>query len=130
METITGLTIRQPWASAIMSGKKDIENRTWSTSYRGPLVVHAGSSKADALAYDYCERLGASISPTLPRGVILGVVDLVDIVESSDSPWAMPGNLHWVLANPRPLDMPVAYLGRLGLLNVPSDLLSSALVAA
>jgi len=36
------LTIQQPWASMIASGEKWIENRTWRTSYRGPLATHAG----------------------------------------------------------------------------------------
>lgn len=36
------LTISEPWASLIASGEKWIENRTWETSYRGPLVIHSG----------------------------------------------------------------------------------------
>lgn len=37
-----GLTIRQPWASCIVEKGKRVENRTWSTDYRGPLLIHAG----------------------------------------------------------------------------------------
>ena len=36
------LTIRQPWASLIICGEKDVENRTWTTRYRGELAIHAG----------------------------------------------------------------------------------------
>jgi hypothetical protein len=36
------LTISQPWANLIASGLKFVENRTWATSYRGPLAIHAG----------------------------------------------------------------------------------------
>lgn len=36
------LTIQQPHASLIASGQKWVENRTWKTSYRGPLAIHAG----------------------------------------------------------------------------------------
>lgn len=36
------LTISQPYASLIVSGTKWIENRTWPTSYRGELAIHAG----------------------------------------------------------------------------------------
>lgn len=32
------LTIKQPWASLIVHGIKDIENRTWRTDYRGPVI--------------------------------------------------------------------------------------------
>ena len=38
------LTIRQPWAWAIIYGGKDVENRSWLTKHRGPLLVHAGSA--------------------------------------------------------------------------------------
>jgi hypothetical protein len=36
------LTISQPYASLIADGTKWVENRRWSTSYRGPLAIHAG----------------------------------------------------------------------------------------
>jgi hypothetical protein len=35
------ITIRQPWAHLIVNGSKNIENRTWPTSYRGPVLIHA-----------------------------------------------------------------------------------------
>ncbi len=38
------LTLHQPWASLIALGVKTIETRSWSTSYRGPLAIHAGKS--------------------------------------------------------------------------------------
>lgn len=36
------LTISQPFASLIADGEKWVENRSWLTSYRGPLAIHAG----------------------------------------------------------------------------------------
>jgi hypothetical protein len=36
------LTILQPYASLIASGRKWVENRNWYTNYRGPLAIHAG----------------------------------------------------------------------------------------
>lgn len=36
------LTLHQPWASFVALGMKTIETRSWSTSYRGPLAIHAG----------------------------------------------------------------------------------------
>lgn len=35
------LTLHQPWASLVACGVKTIETRSWSTSYRGPLAIHA-----------------------------------------------------------------------------------------
>ena len=36
------ITISQPWARLIASGEKFVENRSWSTNYRGPIAIHAG----------------------------------------------------------------------------------------
>lgn len=36
------ITLHQPWASLVAEGVKTIETRSWSTKYRGPLVIHAG----------------------------------------------------------------------------------------
>lgn len=35
------LSLRQPWAWAVVHGYKDVENRSWSTKHRGPLLIHA-----------------------------------------------------------------------------------------
>ena len=133
------LTIRQPWASLIMAGHKLVENRTWSTSYRGPLLVHAGL-KVDRAGYSVLERMGVQAPQDLPSGVILGVVDLVDVVRWRrsgrgqgvlfdpyglvDEPLAV-GPVCWILRNPRLLAKPVPRAGRPGLWEAelkPSDL--------
>lgn len=36
---IPAMSIKQPWASMIARGEKSIETRTWTTGYRGPLVI-------------------------------------------------------------------------------------------
>ena len=36
------LTIRQPWAWAILHASKDIENRGWSTNFRGRFCLACG----------------------------------------------------------------------------------------
>ena len=41
------LTLREPWASLIAYGPKRIETRSWRSSYRGPLYIHAGAAAAD-----------------------------------------------------------------------------------
>ena len=35
------LSIRQPWATLILHGQKDIENRSWATRQRGQVLIHA-----------------------------------------------------------------------------------------
>jgi hypothetical protein len=66
------ITLRQPFADELMSGSKTIENRTWSTDYRGLVLIHTG------------QRYAAG-GRELPHGVVLGVAELIDVHEASDS---------------------------------------------
>ena len=36
------LSVKQPWAALIVSGRKTIEVRTWGTTIRGSVLIHAG----------------------------------------------------------------------------------------
>src|SRR5689334_19975166 len=38
------LSLKQPWTSIVASGLKNIENRKWSTSFRGPVLLHASKT--------------------------------------------------------------------------------------
>lgn len=79
------LSIKQPWAWAIIEGFKDVENRSWPTSYRGPLFIHAGLKEAP-LGWLALEREGIDFLCEVEKGGIIGVVDLVACVEGCDSP--------------------------------------------
>lgn len=37
------ITLTQPWATLVAIGAKRIETRSWRTSYRGPLAIHAAA---------------------------------------------------------------------------------------
>lgn len=88
---ILALSIRQPWAGRIVSGRKDVENRTWTTTYRGPVLIHAGKQPDREEDGPYGEL-----------GGIVGVAELVDVVTESASPW-FSGPFGFVLRNARPL---------------------------
>ena len=47
------LSIRQPFASLICRGIKTIENRSWDTTYRGRLLIHASGKPLAWPAFDY-----------------------------------------------------------------------------
>lgn len=73
------ITIKQPWASLIVSGLKDIENRTWKTNFRGRVLIHAGKTRErqfsipKKLFADY--NVYSVISEKeLPQGTIIGVL--------------------------------------------------------
>lgn len=38
---VKALTLTQPWATLVALGEKIIETRSWGTSYRGTLAIHA-----------------------------------------------------------------------------------------
>lgn len=122
------LSIRQPWAWAIMHAGKDVENRDWPTRFRGTVAVHAakGLTREEHLwaSMDIEERSGLR-PPAFPmlseRGFIVGLVDIVGCVTDSPSPW-FQGEYGFVLENPRPLVTPIYYKGALGFWNVPHEL--------
>lgn len=47
------LTLYQPYASLIACGVKTIETRSWYTSYRGPLAIHAAKTVPEAWRDDF-----------------------------------------------------------------------------
>lgn len=112
--TLPAVTLWQPWAGAVFQLGKDVENRTWSTSYRGLLAVHAGQ-RWDASGAAW---LAVASSQAYPRGVLLGTVHLVAVTRDARSRWAQPGAWHWVLADPRPFPEPIPWRGRQGLFPV------------
>lgn len=129
------ISVRQPWVWAILAGHKPVENRSWWTAYRGPLLIHASKSatkryvaeQAQAIA----ERFGLAVPAfdDLPKGGIVGIVDLVDCLESHPSPWYIPEHFAWVLANPRPLPF-LPCNGQLGFFDVPAFAMGLELVDA
>ncbi|HKS27775.1 MAG TPA: ASCH domain-containing protein [Pyrinomonadaceae bacterium] len=122
------LSIRQPWAWAIVHAGKDIENRDWSTKFRGVIAVHAakGMTRNEHIwaSMDIEERSGLR-PPAYPmlkeRGFIVGTVEIVDCVSKSPSPW-FQGEYGLVLRNPVPLAQPVYIKGALGFWDVPEDI--------
>lgn len=112
------LTIRQPYASLIVAGVKDVENRSWTSGHRGTVAIHAGRVDRVGPQASMAWHIATVLGLELPTGAILGVVDLVDVVEGASSPWALPGHRHWVLRGARPLDHPVPMRGHLNLWEV------------
>jgi len=146
------LSVRQPWAWALLHAGKDVENRNWPTSYRGVLAIHAG--KAFSFTRDEWGRLSTEQRSDAPidvphvgsdeetwaqwfaeygfhlggpmdvRSAIIGTVEIYDCVPSyaCDSLWKAgpdPDYWCWLVRDPKPLDAPIPWKGRLGLFDVP-----------
>lgn len=120
------ITILQPWASLIACGAKMIETRSWSTSHRGPLAIHAGRT-VPSMDF-FTPRVEAALwNEDTPFGKVIAIVELVDCVEMTNErivAWRdkygddeiafghfEPGRYAWILANMRRIE-PVPAKGR------------------
>ena len=82
------LSLKQPFAERVVSGKKTIELRNWNTKFRGKFMIHA-SKVPDKTAM---ERFGFEY---LPLGVIVGEAELVDVkIYNSDEEHAKDKTKH------------------------------------
>jgi hypothetical protein len=128
------LTVLQPWASLLVFGEKRFETRSWQTAHRGRIAIHAGLRRTDS-ARDLCTiepfrsalaRHGIKHFTDLPKGVIIGTIDLMDCMPVEAAAKYMragptpehggfntaqeqafgdirPGRWAWQLCNPSPL---------------------------
>lgn len=85
------ISIRQPWATLVALGHKDIENREKPFSYRGEVYIHASKTIAEDadLAYELARRKGINLPPIdqLKTGGIIGKAWIDQCVTDHRSPW-------------------------------------------
>jgi tetratricopeptide (TPR) repeat protein len=110
--------VQQPFARAICIGAKGVENRTWGTDYRGIVAIHAGMKKQRV--NELAKQVGKNkISAGLfTYGAVIGVAELVDVVDLNESlesdPFAF-GPVCWLFRNAVILPSPVPSKGKLNL---------------
>lgn len=133
------LAVKQPWATLLCCGLKDVENRTWKTDYRGRLYIVASSTTMmNAFDGGYVEPAildmisvaqEEGILPdlhTLPVSALIGYVDLVDCTgEAIDSIWSggslKEGNINFRVANAHEFATPLfpGMKAKLGFFEIP-----------
>ena len=112
------LSLKQPWPNWIAEGLKTIETRTWSVSYRGPLLI-VSSKKPDL--ENFPEML---VKGNGPYGHAVAVARLVECrpMRPDDADAAgcecYPGAVAWVLADVQRIKKPFPVKGSLGLYDV------------
>lgn len=123
------LTVCQPYSALIALGDKRVENRIWSTPYRGPLVIHAGASKG------WLNTYAGELPEPLHYSALLCVVDLIDCLHFSPAMRRRPpagygwlaehvhaeGPYCFILDNLRVLPTPIPCAGKQGLWTLPAD---------
>lgn len=92
------LSLWQPWATLVVTGKKKYECRSWKTTYRGPLLIHASAhlpNKKEKAFFSQADFFRDCIQnmDQLPYGSIIGKVFLKDIFSTE-----------WVVQNLEALD--------------------------
>jgi len=115
------LSIRQPWVHAILNSGKDVENRSWQSSFRGWIALHSCAKPSRDARFP--RGILIPDLDTLDYSAICGVAKLADMATKSRSKWFGRTreyvNYGWVLANVIPLKTPIPCKGSLGLWNVP-----------
>ena len=118
------LSVRQPWAWAILHGGKDVENRDWrrpnpGLTFRGRVALHASSG----MTQDEYDAIMPRSAPPIPpphllvRGAIIGHVTIMDIIRDPNrdmikSEW-FHGPVGLMLHDPVAID-PIPCAGALG----------------
>lgn len=124
---IRGISIRQPWTAAILTGEKTIENRPrpWRTGW---VLLHASQQiERPALRLPLVAR--TIRGRELVTGAVVGVARITDCHQDPEgSPpctqWAQADAWHVVLADIQALALPVPIGGQLGPWKPTPDLLA------
>lgn len=124
---IRGISIRQPWTTAILSGEKTIENRPrpWRIGW---VLLHASQQiERPALRLPLVAR--TIRGRELVTGAVVGVARITDChQDAKGSPpcteWAQTDAWHVVLADVQALALPVPVGGQLGPWRPTPDLLA------
>lgn len=121
------LSIRQPWAWLIVKGIKPVENRTWRTSYRGRVLIHAGLTypkREHGDDYALWWEQGYPAEREKMVGGIVGEAVIVDCVREHSSPY-FNGPYGFVLERAKAYPSLIPYGGRLGFFGVPEHVVKS-----
>lgn len=125
---LKALSLWEPWASLVACGAKRVETRSWSTSHRGEIAIHAAcrwgrEQREIASERAFVVALGDGFEPKL--GSVLAVANLIDVREitpSSVPPHPesafgdfTPGRFAWFLADVRAVAPPVPSRGAQGM---------------
>lgn len=134
------LSVRQPWAWALVTGIKDVENLNWATSYRGALAIHAGkaydmTSREQDWMLRHAEDHYVSMLQAFcqdddndVRGAIIGIVHLDGCIPSykCDSKWKAgndPDYYCWKISAATQFDVAIPLKGRIGLWDIPDSMI-------
>lgn len=129
------LSLTEPYATLIKEGKKKVETRSWKTSYRGKLYIHASSTKIPKEYKNNQELMSLVDINKLNYGNIICSCELVDCIEMTDefvekikknrneyvSGVYAKGRYAWIFKNIKVLNEPIKAKGHLGIWNLEEE---------
>ena len=130
MKYMKAISIKQPWASLIAHGIKDIENRTWKCpqKYLGQrILIHASGCHGKKFEINLTDEQMKQAFPLISEkstsgkwefGAIIGSVVISDCIQNHPSVWAEKDCWNWVLEDAVLFDKPIMNVnGKLGFWN-------------
>ncbi len=124
------LSLTQPWAQALFLDLKHYETRSWSTKYRGILLIHADKGFPKyAKEFAITERVLGRGDARLVFGAIIGKIELINIYHTEEISHRLSslerlygdysyGRFAWEFIKPELFKEPIPYQGQLGLFEV------------
>lgn len=125
------ISLTEPFATLIKEKKKKIETRSWKTTYRGEIYIHASSTRVPKEWKENKELMNL-VQEELTFGKIICKCNLVDCIEMTEE-WIdkikkeqqeeyacgiyEKGRYAWVLEKIEPLEEPITVKGHLGIWN-------------
>lgn len=125
------LSLKEPYATLIKNNIKQVETRSWKTSYRGELYIHASLTKVKESTLNPELRNLLKDTP-LNYGKIICKCNLVDCIRMSEEYVEdmqknhyeeylcgvyEEGRYAWILDNITPLAKPIEAKGQLSIWN-------------
>ncbi len=120
------ITLKQPWATLVAMGIKNIEFRSWKTNYRGKILIHAGIG-IDKQAMKKYEYLGFEY----PSGCIVAETEIIDclylddelnkkIISQKNIAYGSKyrTGYAWILSNTKKINSSIKIKGQLGIWNI------------
>ncbi len=131
------ISLTEPFATLILNGKKLVETRSWKTSYRGELYIHASMTKISKHDEDDYELMSLIEDRKLNYGYIVCKCNLVDCVYMTKEYVEKmkknnyqeyicgeyeEGRYAWILEDVIPLKNPIKAKGQLSIWNYYNEL--------
>lgn len=123
------LSLTEPYATLILNGKKKIETRSWKTSYRGDLYIHASMTKPKNNSkelFNLIENADLNYGNIICKCKLIDCIymtkEYVQDIKTNNYQEYICGEYKvvryaWILEDIKPLKIPIKAKGQLGIWN-------------